>query len=83
MILVFVLIYVFPHFILMQPNGICVSEDEVFYWNAINRGRTLDSLLLAVHEDRHVFFTPLLLCGFLFSCEFLLGCCHLIFCDND
>ncbi|MCH7920669.1 MAG: hypothetical protein IIC50_22155, partial [Planctomycetes bacterium] len=55
---VFILIYVFPHFILVQPNGISVSEDEFFCWNAINRGRTLDTFLLAIHEDCHVFISP-------------------------
>ena len=80
---VFVLIYVFPHFIAMQPNGICVSEDEVFYWNAINRGRTLDAFLLAIHEDRHVFLAPLPLRGFLLRCEFLLVSCHLICCGDN
>ena len=76
-ILIFILIYVFPHFILVQPDRISVSSYELFCIHAIDCGWSLDPLLLAVHENGHVFFSPLLLRGFLFWSKLLLSSWHL------
>jgi hypothetical protein len=76
-ILIFILIYVFPHFILVQPDKISVSSYEFFYIHAIDFRWSLDPLLLAVHENDHIFFSPLFLSGFLFRSKPLLLSCHL------
>ena len=63
----FILINIFPHFILVQPNRISISPDEFINRNTIDCGGTLNPLLLAIHEDCHILFLPLFLCGFLFG----------------
>ncbi len=76
-ILIFILIYVFPHFILVQPNRISVSSYELIHIHTIDCGWSLDPLLPAVHENGHVFFSPFFLGGFLLWAKFLLLSCHL------
>jgi len=82
-ILLFILIHIFPQFILLQPNRVGIASNEFIYIHAIDCRRTLDPLLLAVHKDGHVLSLPLLLCGLLFRSQFLLSSCHLLKCPGD
>ena len=51
-----VISHILPHFIFMQPDGICVPSDELVHIHAVDGWRSLDSLLLPIDEDGHVFF---------------------------
>ncbi len=53
------------------------SSYEFIHIHTIDCGWSLDPLLLAVHENGHVFFSPVFLNGFLLWTKFLLLSCHL------
>ena len=66
---------VYPHFILRQPDRIRVSSNKLIYIDSTDRGQSLDSFLLAVNKDCHVFLRPSLLLCFLGGCQFPFGPC--------
>jgi len=74
---ILILIYVFPHFILVQPNRIGVSWYELFCIHAVDRGWSLYPLLFAIDENGHAFFSSLFLRVFLFWGKLLVLSCHL------
>jgi hypothetical protein len=68
--------HIFPHFILMQPDWISISPDEVINIHSINGGRTLHSFLLTVNKNSHVFLLSSLSLGLFGRCQFAFGFCH-------
>ena len=50
-----------PHLILMQPNGIRISSDELIHLHSIDGGRSPDSLLLSMDENGHEILLSLFL----------------------
>jgi hypothetical protein len=67
---------VFPQFILMQPDWISISSDEVINIHSINGGLPLHSLLLTVKKNGHVFLLSSLLLSLLGGCQFPFGFRH-------
>lgn len=62
-----------PHFILMQPNRICVRLNEFIHRHLINRLRTLHPHLFAINKYSLVFCAAPSLCRPLGSGEFSLS----------
>lgn len=63
------LVHILPEPILMQPNRIGVSPDELIHRDAINGGRAPDSLHLPMDEDGHELLTALLTRALLGGCQ--------------
>ena len=76
MLSIFIGLDIFPHFVLMQPNGISISYDKFIHIHSINRRTSLYSNLLAIHENPLIFLLALSLCSF--SSSFL-RCCEFLF----
>jgi len=51
--------HILPHFILVQPDGIRVSSDELVDVLPLALLRARNTFLFPVNENRHVFFFPL------------------------
>jgi|GEM_PF-4928227 len=47
--------HAFPHFILMQPYGVCVYAYEFIDIHTVNGRWALNALLLSIDEDGHIF----------------------------
>ena len=51
-----ILIYVLPHFILMKPYWVSISSDKLVWIRTVNCRRPLYALLLTFDKNGHVFF---------------------------
>ena len=65
-------IRIFPHLVLMQPDGVGVLANKLIRAHTVDGRRSFDSLLLAIHENIHVLLLSSLLCS-------LLGCSKFAF----
>ena len=54
-IVLLLLIHVFPHPVLVKPDGICISPDEFVHIHAVDGRRAFDAFLLAIDENGLVF----------------------------
>src|SRR6266576_1143070 len=65
-----ILIYVLPHFILMKPYWVSISSDKLVWIHTVNCGRPLYTFLLTIDENGHVLFSSFLLFGLFRRSEF-------------
>src|SRR6266567_1928428 len=64
---------VFPHLVLIQPYRVGILPDELVRIHAFDGWRPLDSFLLAVHKDEHVFRASAFFCSLFRSSAFSFG----------
>ncbi len=66
----FPLVQFFEHPVLEEPNRVSIIPDEFLNRNSVNSLGSLDTLLLPVDEDRHVFLTTTFLSRLLRGSQF-------------
>ena len=72
-------VQIFPIFVLVEPDGICIYCNKFINGNPIYQHRTLDPLLLAIDKNGHVFQFSSLLVGFFLGGKFSFDLRH----DSD
>src|SRR5438477_6404066 len=72
------LVHVLLKPILMQPNWIGVTHDELIHVHAIDSRRASDSFLLSMDENGHELFATFLPRSLLSWCQLSLRLCHIV-----
>jgi hypothetical protein len=62
--------------VLVQPNRVGISPDELVNVHAIDRRRAPDALLLSMNENGHELLSPLLARPLFCGAEFSFMSCH-------
>src|SRR2546425_12614227 len=65
-----ILIYVLPHFILLKPYWVSISSDKLIWIQTVNCRSPLYTFLLTIYENGHVLFSPSFLFGLFRRSEF-------------